>query len=291
MSYESWTEAIKPKVQGSYNLHALLPNDMDFFIMLSSIAGAIGSTTQANYAAGCSYQDALAHHRTGTGQKATTLNLGVMLDDGVLTENAKMKNILMSTGYLMGITQRELYALLEHHCNPSARVSAPLKTQVVVGVDVPASLKSRAMNPPTFMRRPPFRLFYNMSSGSSADPSARTTSNDINIATLLSHAASLPEAASIISDALMRKLSKALAVPLENLEPSQPMHAYGVDSLVAVELRNWFAHTLDADVAVFEILGGASFDDVGALVAGKSRVVAAAPGEGAEGKKEGGTLM
>lgn len=84
MPYQSWTEAIKPKVQGSYNLHALLPKGMDFFIMLSSIAGAIGSTTQANYAAGCSFQDALAHHRTGTGEKATTLNLGVMLDDGVL---------------------------------------------------------------------------------------------------------------------------------------------------------------------------------------------------------------
>lgn len=155
MSYESWTEAIEPKVQGSHNMHALLPKGMDFFIMLSSIAGAIGSTTQANYAAGCSYQDALARHRTGRGEKATTLNLGIMLDDGVLTENAKMRNILMSTGYLMGITQRELYALLEHHCDPSASVSGPLKTQVVVGVDVPASLKLRDMNPPTFMRRPP----------------------------------------------------------------------------------------------------------------------------------------
>ena len=136
MSYENWTRAIEPKVQGSYNLYALLLKGMDFFIMLSSIAGAIGSTTQANYAAGCSYQDALAHHRTGTGQKTTTLNLGIMLDDGVLTENAKIRNILISTGYLMGTTQREFYAILEHHCDPSAGVSGPLKTQVVIGVDV-----------------------------------------------------------------------------------------------------------------------------------------------------------
>lgn len=287
MSYESWTQAIEPKVQGSYNLHALLPKGMNFFIMLSSIAGAIGSTTQANYAAGCSYQDALARHRTGTGEKATTLNLGVMLDDGVLTENAKMRNILMSTGYLMGITQGELYAMLEYHCDPSASVAGPLKTQVVVGVDVPASLKLRDMNPPTFMRRPPFRLFYNMSSGGTADKSDSTAAgNDINVVKLLSRVSSLSEAASVISDALMHKLSKALAVPLENLDPGQAMHTYGVDSLVAVELRNWFAHALDADVAVFEILGGASFDDVGALVAGKSRVVAAVLGKDGERQKE-----
>jgi KR domain/Phosphopantetheine attachment site len=288
MTYQRWTEAIEPKVQGSYNLHALLPKGMSFFIMLSSIAGAIGSTTQANYAAGCSYQDSLARHRTGTGEKATTLNLGVMLDDGVLTENAKMRNILMSTGYLMGITQRELYAMLEHHCDPSASVSGPLKTQVVVGVDVPASLKLRDMNPPTFMRRPPFRLFYNMSSDGTADKSDSTAAgNDINVAKLLSGASLLSEAANIISDALMHKLSKALAVPLENLDPAKAMHMYGVDSLVAVELRNWFAHALDADLAVFDILGGASFDDIGVLVAGKSRVVAAVLGESGERHKEG----
>ena len=294
MPHSSWTESLKPKVHGSHNLHALLPKALDFFIMLSSIAGAIGSTTQANYAAACSYQDALSHHRAGAGEKATTLNLGVMLDDGVLTENAKIRTILMSTGYLMGITQRDLYALLEHHCDPSAGVTSPLKTQIVVGVDVPASLKSRNMQPPTFMRRPPFRLFYNMSSSSSSSNTAADDThppgagNDVHITKLLSRATSIPEAASIISDALMHKLSKALAVPVENLEAGKAMHAYGVDSLVAVELRNWFAHALDADVAVFDILGGASFDDVGALVAGKSRLVAAVLGEGLEDGKEGG---
>ena len=287
MSYKSWIEAIEPKVQGSYNLHVLLPKGMDFFIMLSSIAGAIGSITQANYAAGCSYQDALARHRTGSGEKATTLNLGVMLEDGVLTENAKMRNILMGTGYLMGITQRELYALLEHHCDPSAPVSGPLKTQVVVGVDVPASLKSRDMNLPIFMRRPPFRLFHNMSSGGTVDKSDSTApGNDVNVAKLLSRVCSLSEAANVISDALMHKLGKALAVPLENFDSAKAMHLYGVDSLVAVELRNWFAHALDADVAVFEILGGASFDDVGALVAGKSRVVADVLRDAGKGQKE-----
>ncbi|ERF68654.1 hypothetical protein EPUS_09392 [Endocarpon pusillum Z07020] len=132
MSYKSLTEATESKVQDSYSLYVLLPKGMDFFIMLSSIADAIGSITQDNYAAGCSQQDTLARHRTGSGQKAATLNLGVMLEDGVQTENAKLRNILLGTGYLMGITQRELYALLEHHCDPSASVLGPLKNQVVV---------------------------------------------------------------------------------------------------------------------------------------------------------------
>lgn len=288
MPYSSWTSALAPKLQGTLNLHNLLPKGMSFFIMLSSIAGAIGSTAQANYAAGCSYQDALAHYRTGLGEKATTLNLGLMLDDGVLTENANIRKVLLSTGYLMGIRQSELYALLERYCDPSAPVSKPLDTQIIVGIDVPAKLKAEGIDPPIFMRRPPFRLFYNISSGtpssSSSDPNGPST---INLPALLAPCKSVAEAASIISDALIAKLSKALAIPIANFDSSKPMHAYGVDSLVAVELRNWFSQVLEADVAVFEILGeGRSFEDLGTLVAGKSRVVMNVIGAGGEGSGE-----
>jgi len=44
------------------------------------------------------------------------------------------------------------------------------------------------------------------------------------------------------------------------------MHLYGVDSLIAVELRNWFTE-FSADIAIFEILGGATFKAVGGLAA------------------------
>ncbi|EPE26975.1 Thiolase-like protein [Glarea lozoyensis ATCC 20868] len=286
MSHQNWSAAVAPKVQGSHNLHEILPRGMDFFIMLSSIAGAVGSTTQSNYAAGCSYQDALARHRVDIGEKATTFNLGVMVDDGVLTENSRLLGILKRTGYLISITQPELYALLEHHCDPSLPLSTPLKTQIVVGIDVPASLKAHAVHPPTFMRRPAFRHFYNMTAirgikDGSSQPDTDDSAGPSIIKTLQS-ITSLDEAADLISAALMAKLSKALALPLENLDSSKPMHAYGVDSLVAVELRNWFSQAVDADVPIFEILGDTSFKELGAMVAGKSRVV-----QGVLGKIEG----
>ncbi|CAG8974312.1 hypothetical protein HYALB_00011982 [Hymenoscyphus albidus] len=276
MSYSQWRTAIEPKVQGTFNLHTILPKGMDLFLMLSSIGGAIGSTTQANYAAGCSYQDTLAHHRVSVGEKATTFDLGFMLDDGVLTENSKMMTILKRTGYLVGITQQELYALLEHHCNPSQGLSTPLKTQVVIGIDVPASLKAKSIRTPVFMRRPPFRHFYNMRSALPSkgdDDKSNKESNELSISKVLASVKSLEEAAGKISHSLMAKLSRALAIPAENLDSSKAMHTYGVDSLVAVELRNWFVQTLDADVAIFELLGNATFQDIGVLVAGKSRLV------------------
>ncbi|KAH8429183.1 uncharacterized protein LDX57_006852 [Aspergillus melleus] len=51
MTHQAWQEVISPKVQGTWNLHQQLPSGMDFFIMLSSISGVLGSRGQANYAA------------------------------------------------------------------------------------------------------------------------------------------------------------------------------------------------------------------------------------------------
>lgn len=52
MSWNDFQLAMKPKVQGSWNLHELLPRDLDFFVMLSSATGVLGNRSQGNYAAG-----------------------------------------------------------------------------------------------------------------------------------------------------------------------------------------------------------------------------------------------
>lgn len=57
----------------------------------------------------------------------------------------------------------------------------------------------------------------------------------------------------------------------ESFDLNQPLHNYGVDSLIAVELRNWFIKTLKVDLAVFEILGGATAMMLGQAAAEKMR--------------------
>ncbi|KAF2802984.1 KR-domain-containing protein [Mytilinidion resinicola] len=82
MSYADFSAPLATKVQGSWNLHSLLPSDLDFFIMFSSLAGIIGSGGQANYDACNTHQDALAHYRMRLGQKGVSLDLGAMLSEG-----------------------------------------------------------------------------------------------------------------------------------------------------------------------------------------------------------------
>lgn len=86
MPVEDFHAVIRPKVDGSWNLHTLLPSGMDFFVLLSSLAGVGGSHGQSNYAAGNTYQDALALHRTSQGEKAMSMDLGKILRMGYVAE-------------------------------------------------------------------------------------------------------------------------------------------------------------------------------------------------------------
>ncbi|KAI1641235.1 KR-domain-containing protein [Biscogniauxia mediterranea] len=74
---------------GSFNLHATLPKGMDFFIMLSAMAGVCGSRGEANYAAGNTYQDSLARYRLDRGERATALDLGPFHEMGWNSTAAK----------------------------------------------------------------------------------------------------------------------------------------------------------------------------------------------------------
>ena len=82
MTHSQYLGATLPKITGTRNLHTCLPSSLDFFVMLSSISGICGSRSQANYAAGNTFQDAFAAHRIAQNLPATVIDLGVVLGVG-----------------------------------------------------------------------------------------------------------------------------------------------------------------------------------------------------------------
>ncbi len=57
-----------------------------------------------------------------------------------------------------------------------------------------------------------------------------------------------------------RTHSIALAPAEEEIDVCRPLHTYGVDLLLALELRNWFAKVFRANVAVLDITGQRSIE-------------------------------
>ncbi|KAF4631033.1 hypothetical protein G7Y89_g7101 [Cudoniella acicularis] len=284
MPFESWQAAIAPKVQGTWNLHSQLPQTgLDFFVLLSSISGVLGSAGQANYAAGNSYLDALARFRIAHGQPAIAIDLGIMKGDGFLAENEEFLQrwIGPTKGYFVQVSPEELFALLDHYCaknidNINATV-APVHTtsQTIIGVDIPANLRSRGIEEPWWMRQPLLSHLYQIPAtvnnmDSDMDAGAASASTSVSLPTQLSSAESLAVAAMLVATMLLRKLSRAFSISEEQMDVSDPLRLHGVDSLVALELRNWFAKEFSVDVAIFDLLSGATFTEMGMMVASRS---------------------
>ncbi|KAI9046007.1 polyketide synthase module [Aspergillus affinis] len=275
MSHQSWQEVVFPKVQGTWNLHQQLPSGMEFFVMLSSVAGVIGGRGQANYAAGNTFQDALARHRVALGEKATSLDLGVIGFTGAVVEDAKLAEKFMNHSPFILITEPEMHALLDMYCDPRADPYTTTTCQNIVRLaprldNITAEIQS-AIERPLFRRLRPYK-----GPGSNNGSAAESA----NVAAMLGEAQSLAEASAAVTQALTAKLSKALSIAMPDLDANKPLHQYGVDSLVAVELRSWFTKEIQADIAVFDILGSSTISSIGHLATSKSKLKAVSSAAG-----------
>lgn len=76
-SWERFQRVLEPKVDGSWNLHALIQNyPLDFFVLFSSTASLFGNSGQCNHAAANAFMDALAHDRRARGLPCLSINWG-----------------------------------------------------------------------------------------------------------------------------------------------------------------------------------------------------------------------
>jgi aryl carrier-like protein len=73
------------------------------------------------------------------------------------------------------------------------------------------------------------------------------------------------EACETLVTAIVRCVAGFLMKGDEEIDPSRSLDAAGVDSLVAIELRNWWRQRLGTDVTVLELLNGGSFEQLAQL--------------------------
>ncbi|TLD22152.1 hypothetical protein PspLS_07799 [Pyricularia sp. CBS 133598] len=160
MTYDKWTKAFRPKAIGSWNLHNSLPDTLDFLIFLSSSTGVLGNRGQANYAAGNTFQDALAHHRASLGRHSVSLDLGLVLGAGVVAENEKLLDMMLANGFF-GVGLRHVHFLLERAMSscmkPGSENGLWLPTQVVTQMGSGGLVLQDRPVDPFWTRSPLFR--------------------------------------------------------------------------------------------------------------------------------------
>ncbi|KZF20978.1 hypothetical protein L228DRAFT_284065 [Xylona heveae TC161] len=279
MSLEAFNNGIRPKVQGTWNLHEItIGQPLDFFIILASAVGVLGNSGQANYSAGNAFEDALAQYRRSQGLPAISIDLGMMLSVGAVAEDETglVRRNLERKGFV-GIEEEEFLVMLEIAIQDSNQQQ---HSQMITGIQTQSTVGGGeggiALDEPSWKSSPVFSHLPKLNVRSSSNANSEGVQST---QALLKAALSFNDAVTIIVNAITIKLSRSLMIEIAELDPTRPTSAFGIDSLIAVELRNWFQKEMKADIAVFEILQANSLQTLAFRVAEKSGFVASSLAE------------
>ncbi|KAK1445344.1 beta-ketoacyl synthase domain-containing protein [Colletotrichum cuscutae] len=252
MSYSQWKRCVEPKVLGAKNLHeASLGVDLDFFVCFSSVATVLGSKAQANYSAANAFLDAFMRHRREMGLAGTTMNVGAVSGVGVVSENAALAKIMERLG-MDPINEEELLYQLEEAVKGDRNVKTTARGvdahQIMTGVGL--------IKPDVYWAAKP--LLKNLYSNHDFGGSGAAGKSQKNVMAMLREESDPEKRTEIVLDNFLDKIAQVLATPKESIIPSNPLSAYGLDSIVAVEFRKHFRKEIQVDIALFDILGAAS---------------------------------
>ncbi|KAL3419948.1 beta-ketoacyl synthase domain-containing protein [Phlyctema vagabunda] len=255
MTVEDYHQAIRCKVQGTWNIHntALkygLP--LDFFTILSSISGVVGQKGQANYASANVFLDAFSYYRRQLGLNSNTVDLGVIEDVGYMHKHQEL-GAFMDSSIWTGINESLLHKILRfsilQQVNPINRLTG---AQMITGIPVPQVEGAMLMRDARFGPL----CFSDDAVGNSSD--GKDGSKDIQaFFVLLRFGADHSKVLAACVDLIDKQLSTSLRLT-EPIEPAKPLTSYGLDSLAAVEFRNWVRMELSAELTTLEITNSSS---------------------------------
>ena len=294
MTFEQWQTAHLPKVQGTWNLHEALlkqKQPLDFFFLFSSISGIGGNWGQANYASGNTFLDAFVQYRP-LGVPASVLDIGTMEDVGYLSQNTTILEALRATS-LHTLHEQDLLDALQlmidrskpqQHRSSLCGATAPGSTsptraarygnpsQIAIGVR--STLPLSAPNNRTMWKRDRRMAVYRNLESLGADTSP-PSSNEEGLKRFLYEASRNPSILELPNSVIF--LAKEAGTTLfgfmmrseEELSLDLPLATLGLDSLVSIELRNWFRQKVGVEFTVLEVVNSVSVAHLGQQVAMK----------------------
>lgn len=290
MSYNEWAAATRPKMVGSWNLHNVLPQDMEFFVLLSSAAGVIGNRGQGNYAAGNCFQDALARHRSASGlQNSVSIDLGPVLGAGMLENDEQTFAMLKASGFFMVEIENFLFLVDRVLSGKHGNGALDIPPQVITGVGTGGLILQNDVSDPFWAETRMFDVLNRIdvpqapsndgsSNGSrSSTPTSSTTSSSTSssassgrsLSHALKQADSLDEASEVILRGCITYLSTSLSMSSDVMDTDKSLSAYGVDSLVTSSFRSWIFKNVGVKITDMEVIGAASITELAQCIAEK----------------------
>ena len=282
MTSEAWHTSVRPKWTGTWNIHNVLGNTpLDFFLLMSSMSGSIGTATESNYCAANRFLDAFAHWGRSQGQTAMSVGLGMISEVGYLNENPDIEALLLRRGIqplnedeflqpidtsLAGTYANDVNALHEQNRPTDSHLLTGLeplgyRKLMAQGYDVSGELEQ---DPRTSI----------LAVALAAEKEAQSAAGQMNAADLSRLANDAPWLKEILAKivsafvleldapslqaAILRltkkRFSNLILTPPDQIDGDKPLSRFGVDSMIAAEFRTWFWRTFKVDIPFHDLL-------------------------------------
>ena len=218
-SWDRFERVLWPKILGGWHLHrATADRDLDLFILFSSRVGVMGNPGQANHAAANAFLDQLAAHRRALGLPGQAIAWGAWSEIGEAAEQRdRIDRQRTALGGRWFTPQQGMRAF-------DRLVRQDVTTSVVMSMDWSVFAEAVEDRPP---------LLEDLLSTATEDEAGPASSED-----LLSSLPEAPEAREeLLVSFLQQELQAVLRLPAAP-EPTVGFFDLGMDSLMAVELRN-----------------------------------------------------
>jgi acyl transferase domain-containing protein len=214
--WHCFRRVLAPKVAGAWNLHCCTQGQaLDFFVLFSSGASLLGPPGQGNYAAANAFLDALAHYRRARGLPALSINWGPWRESGMAARLETAAADRIQSKALGSIPPDAGIAILE-------RLLAGVAPQVAVLPLNAAGLRGSPLA--------------NLLNKKDAPPPAPHAESDFarRLQTV-----PVQDREALVAAHVREEVMKVLGMNSSNaFDPKQSFLEMGMDSLMAVEMRN-----------------------------------------------------
>ncbi|WP_255298242.1 SDR family NAD(P)-dependent oxidoreductase [Brevibacillus dissolubilis] len=247
---DEWQNVLAPKVSGLLHLdEATKDIQLDFFVLFSSVAGEWGNPGQADYAVANAFLDAYATYRNGlvqSGQRhghTMSINWPLWKEGGMTLSAENEKRMKQTMGMVAISTDNGIRAFYQGVAAGKHRImvvqgNVERMKQVLLTTNVTSSAGSAEKK-----QTAPAENKQHVSA-ETKQPASAETKQPVSLAQPTTTHPATPEA--LLEKAtqyLIKLLSTVIGLPAGKIEANAPMEAYGIDSIMVMELTEQLEKT------------------------------------------------
>ena len=277
MTHSQWSSVLGPKVSGSWNIHKAIQgkdDQLDFFLMTSSISGSVCSPTEGNYCAANCFLDSFAAFRRSLGLPATSIALGQISGIGYIYEHHDIEQMLARRG-VAELTEDDMLLVIDLALSASSPDKSstnirleghfltglePARLEDISNQGYKASLEMFKVDPRLrilALAAPKFRE-------AQGGPAVQGLPAAVDSA-LASKDEQILEKA--VFEVLSERLSHLVLMPLEKITLQLRLTEIGMDSMLAAEYRTFVFRALLVDIPFLTLMDSKSrMSDITRLV-------------------------